>query len=949
MKTLKNRFLSLLLSFALFAAMLPAAKAETYEAPFRVESNGTWYATLNEAIAAATGNDTIWMFKDADLNYNDKYNDYANDKALVTIPAGKNITLALGEGAVSATLYRGENGTGSMIRVNAGASLTVNNLTLDGKCGDFHPDIDLDNLTFTDDYAEFAVVKGTDFSAQTVSGAIISSRGSLAFNGATVKNGATESGTGGGIYMEKSFAGQNISFEAYQSTFDHCLAPGGGAVCIYDYIDDKENPINIECTNCNFTNNFAFSGNGGGLFINGNITWDHCTFENNTCSGLPGSGEPMTGGAAHVQTISTVTATDCTFKNNISGNDGCAVHLEGDVNSSFTSCKFIENKGLSPKQSVGVLNTNPGTACPTNTHEITDCNFTGNQCSAFGDHGGATNCTYIINNTNFINGNPNLYSNIMTIRSGKWEFSGCEFTGNYGSISLVYSDVEKPGISASCDFVSCTFDGNKSSGNTGLIRIQNDVFGNVGGFNVTAKDCSFTNNTYKFGIVCAYEYANVVLDNCELSNNTSDSTAAAIIAGYPPTSTTFAAETVTFKMNGCTLSENRTEKEGARAGRTVFVANGAKLEMNGCKLTNNTASSLVSIYDNDATTLTLNGCELSGNTTNVAGGVQVRAGTLVIDKNTKITNNSAQTKNGGAISVTGGTANLVSCEITGNSAALAGGGISAVGSDTATPTVTIGENAKIYNNHAGEAGDDISVTGATLNLASVPAGLKLDDCGHSIDGWYDDSLDARWNTEDLTKAVHAEAVAPGTYTTPLSVKAAHPALPAASMTYSTTFSYTEPWSLLFGAALKLEGQLIDTAEYTNYGAYILKTETAEPIDADMLTTQYMIENGTNYSKEVGQWEDNYVFNGTKRIRLTYDEQLYSSELDLHIYVMFYIEYDGQTYYGTIKDRQEKAILESISQSGSAGNTSFSKEEEINLVNAILGLYYATQAYRNSIS
>lgn len=57
--------------------------------------------------------------------------------------------------------------------------------------------------------------------------------------------------------------------------------------------------------------------------------------------------------------------------------------------------------------------------------------------------------------------------------------------------------------------------------------------------------------------------------------------------------------------------------------------------------------------------------------------------------------------------------------------------------------------AKLYNNHAAQAGDDIYLVGknSALTLTKVGDDWMLDDCGHKINGWFADLLDARWDAD----------------------------------------------------------------------------------------------------------------------------------------------------------------------------------------------------------
>lgn len=96
-----------------------------------------------------------------------------------------------------------------------------------------------------------------------------------------------------------------------------------------------------------------------------------------------------------------------------------------------------------------------------------------------------------------------------------------------------------------------------------------------------------------------------------------------------------------------------------------------------------------------------------------------------------------------------------------------GGGVYNVGTMKLDPSVVI------YNNHAKNAGDDIYGTGVT-EFGNVGNDWVLDDCNHAINGWFDDSQDARWcaHWTDNTPW-HVGAVEARSYETPVALKAAH--------------------------------------------------------------------------------------------------------------------------------------------------------------------------------
>lgn len=101
--------------------------------------------------------------------------------------------------------------------------------------------------------------------------------------------------------------------------------------------------------------------------------------------------------------------------------------------------------------------------------------------------------------------------------------------------------------------------------------------------------------------------------------------------------------------------------------------------------------------------------------------------------------------------------------------------------------LTLPSDAVIYNNHAKTDGDDIYNTG-TITFGQTGSDWRLDgdnkgittsnDCTDAIDGWYDDTANARWSAHaDDYSGVHVESYAldgsTKTVTAPLALKAAH--------------------------------------------------------------------------------------------------------------------------------------------------------------------------------
>ena len=131
-------------------------------------------------------------------------------------------------------------------------------------------------------------------------------------------------------------------------------------------------------------------------------------------------------------------------------------------------------------------------------------------------------------------------------------------------------------------------------------------------------------------------------------------------------------------------------------------------------------------------------------------------GTLYIGKGTTITNNGSK--------------------------ALYGGGIQNRGN------ITIAPDAKLYNNHAKVAGDDIYNTSGTsadglttytgsIDFEPVGDGWILDDCKeeHPIVGWYHDGKEKRWNGDAADENYYADEYTVGkeAVSDALALKAAH--------------------------------------------------------------------------------------------------------------------------------------------------------------------------------
>ena len=182
-------------------------------------------------------------------------------------------------------------GARRLLTVNAGAALTLNNITL---------------------------MRGYD-----PEGATIYNLGTLRLSNSTIMSGTATVGHGGGI---KSFGAVFVS----HSVLHHNTSQQGygGA------IDSVQKTSVVSVTNSTFTNNTAKIG-GGGIASNGLVQIDGSTFTSNTTESVNGD----SGGGA-IESTGPLTVTASTFNANQAGKGG-ALYNEGGtalvVNSTFSA------------------------------------------------------------------------------------------------------------------------------------------------------------------------------------------------------------------------------------------------------------------------------------------------------------------------------------------------------------------------------------------------------------------------------------------------------------------------------------------------------------------------------------------------------------------------------------------------------------------------------------
>lgn len=145
---------------------------------------------------------------------------------------------------------------------------------------------------------------------------------------------------------------------------------------------------------------------------------------------------------------------------------------------------------------------------------------------------------------------------------------------------------------------------------------------------------------------------------------------------------------------------------------------------------------------NNPAVLELVNASVDNNTANVAGGIG-NYGSIVVLKDGAVLENNTAKQYGGGLYNRGKVTVESGATVMNNTASTYGGGLYNKGE------ATVESGAKLYNNHAALAGDDIYLAGknSTLTLTKVGDDWMLDDCGHKINGWFADLLDARWDAD----------------------------------------------------------------------------------------------------------------------------------------------------------------------------------------------------------
>ena len=227
---------------------------------------------------------------------------------------------------------------------------------------------------------------------------------------------------------------------------------------------------------CVFSNNVS-SGYCGGIYVeSGTLTAVECQFKSNTAAKAGGSlsvaagakaildgcvfeentSTTGSGGAILVSGTGMINATNCTFRTNVSGVNGGAVHFDGNNPgeniSSFTNCQFIGNTALTENANNG-LGSAVGSA-------------------------GTNNSGYVKFESCLFNGNNSYNGGALWTRTVGFRLKDCSFIDNYstnGGGTILLDGSNSPTVY--CDGCYFTFTEEAKVGSVPAITINKGKFG----------------------------------------------------------------------------------------------------------------------------------------------------------------------------------------------------------------------------------------------------------------------------------------------------------------------------------------------------------------------------------------------------------------------------------------------------------------------------------------
>ena len=397
---------------------------------------------------------------------------------------------------------------------------------------------------------------------------------------------------------------------------------------------------------------------------------------------------------------------DLTIEKN-KGKQGGGVHIENSQNVTIDHCTIQGNTGT---RGGGIYTEH-------STVEVKDSTFEKNTAT---DDGGAIaatqNSSLTVRNSKVLENKAADTAGGILAEKSTLEVTDSIIDGNRASVGggLYISDIDAPGETKE-DKPEHTITRTEITNNTADGQgIGGGIY--LGAQKLTITDSKLTgNNTIskngqtQGGAIVAYSPGDFTLDNTLIQGNTAD------VGGGIHVLSTKLRDSHIILCNNTRITGNVANQFGGG----IFLDN-----------------------MNNPAVLELVNASVDNNTANIAGGIG-NYGSIVVLKDGAVLENNTAKQYGGGLYNRGKVTVESGATVMNNTASTYGGGLYNKGE------ATVESGAKLYNNHAALAGDDIYLVGknSTLTLTKVGDDWMLDDCGHKINGWFLDGLDARWDAD----------------------------------------------------------------------------------------------------------------------------------------------------------------------------------------------------------
>ena len=539
---------------------------------------------------------------------------------------------------------------------------------------------------------------------------------SASIENALIENNSTENG--GGIYLIRK-----VGLTLKDTRILGNNATNGGGIFAYD-------GSTINADNATVSGNKA--ANGGGLYLwntSGSILADlrNSFIENNTATGW--------GGGIFTNTNVKVNANNTKLQGNTAAAAG-GILLWNNSSATLNNTEVSGNKatgnggGVSVYDATCSLTTSNGTVFRENsgyrgggifssggTVTVEDSTLEKNTAT---DDGGAIaatqNSSLTVRSSKVLENKAADTAGGILAEKSTLEVTDSIIDGNRASVGggLYIADIDAPGETKE-DKPEHTITRTEITNNTADGQgIGGGIY--LGAQKLTITDSKLTgNNTIskngqtQGGAIVAYSPGDFTLDNTLIQGNTAD------VGGGIHVLSTKLRDSHIILCNNTRITGNVANQFGGG----IFLDNlnnPAVLELVNASVDNNTANVAGGIGNYGSIVVLKDGAVLENNTAKQYGGGLYNKGKITVESGATVMNNTASTYGGGLYN---------------------------------KGKATVESGAKLYNNHAALAGDDIYLAGknSTLTLTKVGDDWMLDDCGHKINGWFADLLDARWDAD----------------------------------------------------------------------------------------------------------------------------------------------------------------------------------------------------------